>query len=53
MNYLRPLEHWDRGFNPTPGTDVCARLFCVRAVLRAGKGFTTGLPPVQGVLPTV
>jgi hypothetical protein len=26
---LRPLEHWDHGFESTQGTDVCLCLFCV------------------------
>jgi hypothetical protein len=33
--------------------DVYVRLFCVCVVLCAGSGFTMGLSPVQGVLPTV
>jgi hypothetical protein len=42
MNCLRPLEHWDRGLNPTRGMDVCVRLFCVCVVLCVGSGLTTG-----------
>jgi hypothetical protein len=41
------------GSNPTSDTGVCARLFCVRAVLCAGSGLETDWSPVQGVLPTV
>jgi hypothetical protein len=39
--------------NPTRGIDVCARLFCVCAVLYVGSSLATGWSPVQGVLPTV
>jgi hypothetical protein len=30
------------GSNPTPGIDVCVRLFCVCAVLCVGSGHVTG-----------
>jgi hypothetical protein len=39
--------------NPTWGMDVCVCLFCVCAVLCAGRGLATGWSPIQGVLPTV
>jgi hypothetical protein len=41
------------GSNPTPGMDVCLRLFCVCAVLCVGIGLATGWSPVRGVLQTV
>jgi hypothetical protein len=41
------------GSNPTPGMDVCVRLFCVCVVLCVGSGLATGWSPVQGVPPTV
>jgi hypothetical protein len=41
------------GSNPTRGINVCARLFCVCVVLRAGSRLATGWSPVQGVLSTV
>jgi hypothetical protein len=46
MNRLRPLEHWDRGFESHP------RHGCL-FILRVGSGLATGWSPVQGVLPTV
>jgi hypothetical protein len=39
--------------NPTQATDVCARLFCVHAVVCVGTALARGWSPVQGVLPTV
>jgi hypothetical protein len=41
------------GSNPTNGMAVCVHLFCVCAVLCAGRGLAPGWSPVQGVLPTV
>jgi hypothetical protein len=41
------------GSDPTRGTDVCLRLFCVCALLCVGSGLATGWSPVQGVLPTM
>jgi hypothetical protein len=38
MNRLRPLEHWNRGFE----SHSCVRLFCVRGVLCVGSGLATG-----------
>jgi hypothetical protein len=37
------------GLNPTQGTDVCLRLFCVCV----GSGLAAGWSPVQGPLPSV
>jgi hypothetical protein len=55
MNRLRPLEHWDRGFesHSRHGCVYCVRLFCVCVVLCVGRGLVTGWSPVQGVLLTV
>jgi hypothetical protein len=55
MNRLRPLEHWDRGFesHSRHGCLYCVRLFCVSVVLRVGSGLATGWSLVQGILPTV
>jgi hypothetical protein len=41
------------GSNPTSGTDVWVRLFCVRAVLCGGSGLATSWSPNQGVLSTL
>jgi hypothetical protein len=41
------------GSNPTQGMDVCVRLFCLYAVLCAGRGPARGLSLVQAFLPTV
>jgi hypothetical protein len=30
---LRPIKHWDRGFQSTRVTDVCPHLFCVYIAL--------------------
>jgi TorA maturation chaperone TorD len=48
MNVLRPLEHWDRGFESISRHE-CLCLFCVCI----GSGLATGWSPIQGVLPTV
>jgi hypothetical protein len=54
MNCLRPLEHWDRGFESYSRHGyLCVCLFCVCAVLCLGRGLATGWSPVQGLLPTV
>jgi hypothetical protein len=50
------LDHSNAGIvgsNPTPGMDVCVRLFYVYVVLCVGSGLATDWSPVQGVLPTV
>jgi hypothetical protein len=39
--------------NPTQGTDVYVRLFCVCVVLCVGIGLATGWSLIQGVLTTV
>jgi hypothetical protein len=39
--------------NPTPGMDICLRLFCVYFVLCVRSGLPTGWSPVEGVLTTV
>jgi hypothetical protein len=41
---------WIVGSNPTRSLDVCVRLYRVCVVLCTGRGFATGLSPVQGVL---
>jgi hypothetical protein len=38
--------------NPTRGTHVCVRLFCVCVVMCVGRGLATDWSSVQGVLPT-
>jgi hypothetical protein len=43
-------EHWDRGFEPTRGMDVCPRFSVLSCV---GTGLASGRSPVQGVLPKV
>jgi hypothetical protein len=47
MNCLLSLESWDRGFKSPQGMDVCVCVLCI------GSGLATGLPLVQGVLPSV
>jgi hypothetical protein len=47
---LRPLKHWDHGFESHSGHVL---LFCVCVVLCVGSGLSTVWSPVQGVLPTV
>jgi hypothetical protein len=47
---------WNAGFvglNPTRGTDICVRLFCVCAVLCVGSGLATGWSLVRGALLTL
>jgi hypothetical protein len=39
--------------NPTRGTNVCVRLFCVCVVLYVGGGLATGWSPIQGALLTL
>jgi hypothetical protein len=49
------FSRWNTGVvssNTTQGMDVCVGLFCVY-VLCVGNGLSTGLSPVQGVLPTL
>jgi hypothetical protein len=41
------------GSNPTPGLDVCVRLFYVCVVPSVDRGLTTDWSPVHGVLQTV
>jgi hypothetical protein len=50
MNCLRPLEHWDRGFESNLRHGC---LFCVHAALCVGSGLAMCRSTVQGVLPTV
>jgi hypothetical protein len=52
MNRLRPLEHWDRGFEPH-SRHGCLCLFCFCGVLCVGSGLATGWSPVQAVLLTM
>jgi hypothetical protein len=41
------------GFNPTRGTDVCLRLFCLCWLPCVSSRLATGWSPVQGILPSV
>jgi hypothetical protein len=50
--YLRPLEHWDRGFESRSGHGCVSPLFWV-VLSCASSGLATGRSPVRGVLPTV
>jgi hypothetical protein len=52
MNCLRPLEHWDRGFE-SHSRHGCLSAFILFALSCVGNGLATGWSPVQGVLPTV
>jgi hypothetical protein len=47
MKCLRPLKHWDRGFE----SQLCFHSVFVLSC--AGSGLVTGWSPVQGVLPSV
>jgi hypothetical protein len=53
MNCLRPLEHWNRGFESHSRHECLCALFCVCVVLCVGSGLATGWAPVKGVVPTV
>jgi hypothetical protein len=54
MNRLRPLEHWDHGFESHSRYGwLCVHLFCVCVFLCVCSDLATGRSPVQGVLPTV
>jgi hypothetical protein len=51
INCLRPLEHWDRGFE-SHWRYGCMCAFCGCVVLCVGSGLATGWSPVQGFIPT-
>jgi hypothetical protein len=54
MNCLRPLKHWDRGFEfYFRHGCLCTFILRLCSPACAGSGLATGWPPVQGVLPTV
>jgi hypothetical protein len=43
INSLRPLEHWDRGFEShSRNRCLCVRLFCVCVILCVGSGPAMG-----------
>jgi hypothetical protein len=50
---LRPLKHWDRGFEPhSKGRYLSAIILCLRCPVQVAA-LRQGWSPVQGVLPTV
>jgi hypothetical protein len=51
MNCLRPLKHWDRGFESLSSHGYLS--FFVFVLSCVGSDLATGCSPIQGVLPTV
>jgi hypothetical protein len=49
---MRPLEHWDRGFESHSRHGCVSAFFCL-VLSCVGRGLAFGRSPVQGVLPTV
>jgi hypothetical protein len=47
MKCLRPLEHWNSGF------ESYSRHGCLFILFVLGSAISTGWSPVQGVLPTI
>jgi hypothetical protein len=47
---LRPLEHWDRGFESRSRHGCVSVFFCV-VLSCVGSGLEMGTSPVEGVLP--
>jgi hypothetical protein len=52
MNRLRPLEHWDSGFE-SHSRHECLFVYSAFVLFCVGSGLTSGWSTVRGILPTV